>query len=201
VSATIHVVDDDEDFRTGVARLLGTAGYEVRTYPSAGDFLLSQPAEGPGCLILDLNMPGPSGLDLQQALAHRPATLPIVFLTGRGDIESGVRAMKLGAVDFLTKPAEPETILAAVEAALMRDREARAQDAGLATVRLRHARLTAREREVFDLVVTGARNKTIARALGITERTVKMHRGQLMQKMQATSVADLVHAAELLRPR
>jgi len=196
--AVIHVVDDDEEMRTGVARLLRSHGYEVRTYGSVGDFLLAPPAGAPGCLVLDLQMPGPSGLDLQEALARFPLALPIVFLTGHGDIASGVQAMKRGAVDFLIKPAEPAAILGAVQAAIDRDHAARSHVASLAAVRERHARLTAREREVFELVVAGERNKAIARALGITERTVKFHRTQVMAKMEAATVADLVHASQVL---
>jgi FixJ family two-component response regulator len=188
----IHIVDDDEDVRTAVARLLRTNGYEVRTYASAGDFLLAPPAAAPGCVILDLQMPGPGGLELQQAVS-----LPVVFLTGRGDVASSVRAMKAGAVDFLTKPVEPADLLKAVAAALDRDRSSHAQREAKA----RHASLTARERSVFEHVVAGKANKEIARALGITERTVKMHRAQVMAKMQAGSVAELVHMGELLKSR
>lgn len=198
----IHIVDDDVEMRNGVARLIRAQGYEVRTYASAGEFLLAPPGSSPGCLVLDLQMPGgPSGLELQQALAGRPHALPVVFLTGHGDIESGVRAMKMGAVDFLTKPADPAAIVAAVEAALARDRAAREQGAGSEAARARHASLTEREREVFDRVVAGERNKVIARALGITERTVKMHRAQVMAKMKAASVADLVRQAQAVGDR
>jgi FixJ family two-component response regulator len=184
---TIHVVDDDEDMRSGLARLLRAEGYEVRTYSSAGDFLLQKPQSG--CVLLDLQMPGPSGLELQQALS-----LPIVFLTGHGDIESSVRAMKAGAVDFLTKPVEPAALLKAIAAALERNQSARAQQEARAS----YERLTARERAVFEQVVAGKANKEIARALGITVRTVKMHRAHVMAKMQARSVAQLVRTAESL---
>jgi FixJ family two-component response regulator len=186
----IHVVDDDEDMRTALARLLRAAGYKVRTYASAGDFLLKPPVPGAGCVVLDLQMPGPSGLELQQAVS-----LPVVFLTGRGDIESSVRAMKAGAVDFLTKPVEPPALLKAVAAALARG----FQQEGVRKAQARYDRLTARERSVFEQVVAGKANKEIARALGITERTVKMHRAQVMAKMQAASLADLVRAAGLLK--
>jgi FixJ family two-component response regulator len=183
----IHVVDDDEQMRTALARLLRAEGYEVRAYASAGEFLLAAPKEGSGCLILDLQMPGPSGLDLQQAVS-----LPIVFLTGRGDIASSVRAMKAGAVDFLTKPVEPAVLLRAVAAALERNRSASARQ----EARARYESLTARERSVLEQVVAGKANKEIARALGITERTVKMHRAQVMRKMRAASVAELVRTAQ-----
>jgi FixJ family two-component response regulator len=196
--AVVHVIDDDEEMRNGVARLLRAHGHEVRTYPSAGDFLLAPARPAAGCLVLDLQMPGPSGLDLQEALARHPVALPVVFLTGHGDIASGVRAMKMGAVDFLTKPVDPAALLGAVEAALERDRAASARRAEAATLRERHARLTGREREVFAHVVAGEPNKVVARALGITERTVKMHRAQVMGKLGASSVADLVRAAQLL---
>ena len=195
----VHVVEDDEPMRTAVARLLRATGYEVRTYASAGDFLLAPPEPVPGCLLLDLQMPGPSGLELQQALQRHPVSLPVVFLTGRGDVSSSVRAMKAGAVDFLTKPVEPAELLKAVEAALERDRAARTRREGIDDVQARYASLTARERSVLDHVVAGAPNKQIARALGITERTVKMHRAQVMAKMHAGSVAELVRSAEQLK--
>jgi FixJ family two-component response regulator len=186
----IHVVDDDEDMRSALTRLLRAEGFEVRAYASAGDFLLKPPPAGAGCVVLDLQMPGPSGLELQQAIS-----LPIVFLTGRGDIESSVRAMKAGAVDFLTKPIEPEVLLKAVAAALARG----FQQQDVRKAQARYDRLTARERSVFEHVVAGKANKAIARALGITERTVKMHRAQVMAKMQAASLADLVRTAGLLK--
>lgn len=191
----IHVVDDDEAMRTAVARLLRAAGYEVRVYASAGDFLVAPPEPLPGCVLLDLQMPGPSGLELQQALRRQPQPLPIVFLSGRADISSSVRAMKAGAVDFLTKPVEPSALLNAIEAALAGDRSLRAQRDGMSEAEARCARLTGRERSVFDHVVAGKSNKEIARVLGITERTVKMHRAQVMAKMQAGSLAELVRWA------
>src|SRR4029450_4365641 len=144
-------------------------GYEVRTYASAGDFLLAPPEPVPGCLLLDLQMPGPSGLELQQALQRHPMPLPVVFLTGRGDVSSSVRAMKAGAVDFLTKPVEPAALLKAVEAALERDRSPRARREGIDELQAHYASLTARERSVLHRVVAGESNKQIARALGITE--------------------------------
>lgn len=180
----------DDDMRTGLARLLRAEGYEVCTHASAGDFLLAPHGGGPGCIVLDLQMPGPSGLELQKAVS-----LPIVFLTGRGDIESSVRAMKAGAVDFLTKPVEPAELLKAVQAALERGHSRSQQREAEA----RYASLTARERSVFEHVVAGKPNKATARALGITERTVKMHRAQVMQKMRAGSIAELVRSAELLK--
>jgi len=184
--------------RIAVERLLQAEGFEVRTYASAGDFLLNPPDPGPGCVVLDLMMPGPSGLDLQEALQRQPNALPVVFLTGRGDVASSVRAMKFGAVDFLTKPVEPEALVQAVETALRKDRTARDDWETAGKARARYERLTGRERTVFHGVVTGKLNKQIADELGITERTVKMHRGQVMTKMEAGSLAELVHVSDLL---
>ena len=194
----VHVVDDDESMRVAVARLLKAEGFKVRTYASAGDFLLKALEPGPGCVILDLHMPGPSGLELQQALQRQPIPLPVVFLTGRGDIASSVRAMKSGAVDFLTKPVEPAVLMQAVETALLKDRSARADRASAGEAQARYKRLTERERTVFQRVVAGKLNKQIADELGIAERTVKMHRAQVMTKMEAGSLAELVHVSDLL---
>jgi FixJ family two-component response regulator len=194
----IHVVDDDEPMRDAVARLLRSQGYEVRTHASAGDYLLARAEPASACIVLDLRMPGPSGLELQEALRRFPVSVPIVFLTGQGDIAASVRAMKAGAVDFLTKPVQPADLLRAVEAALARDRASRAGRESRADAQSRHASLTPRERAVFDHVVAGSPNKAIARALGITERTVKMHRAQVMGKMRAGSIAELVRLAEHL---
>ena len=182
-----------------MSRLLKAAGYEVRTYASAGEFLLDTPSNGPACLLLDVQMPGPSGLDLQQALEKRDRPLPIVFLTGHGDIPMSVRAMRAGATDFLTKPVKREVLLAAVQAALARDAERRAGSEQLRLVRSRFETLTARERVVFGHVVSGLLNKQIAGEMGCSIRTVKIHRARAMEKMQAGSLADLVRAAELLR--
>jgi FixJ family two-component response regulator len=177
---------------------LRAAGYEVRAYPSAGDFLLAQPADAPGCILLDVNMPGPSGLDLQAALSNLNYAIPIIFLTGQGDIPISVRAMKAGAVDFLTKPVQREALLGAVKDALTRDAENRAGREQVGAVHLHFNSLTPRERAVFFLVVAGKMNKQIASELGIAERTVKSHRAQIMEKMQVTSLADLVRVAERL---
>ena len=195
----IHVVDDDESVRTGVVRLLQAAGFEARGYASAGEFLLGRSdRNAPGCVVLDVRMPGPSGLDLQEALARLEVPLPIVFLTGHGDIPMSVRAMKAGAVDFLAKPVSRDTLLASVRAALARDAETRAAREGLRLLRARYETLTPREREVFAGVVAGKLNKQIAADLGTAERTVKAHRAQIMGKMQVASVAALVHVADLL---
>ncbi|HKB39693.1 MAG TPA: response regulator transcription factor [Gemmataceae bacterium] len=195
----VHVVDDDDSFRTAVTRLLRAAGYEVRSHASAGDFLLALPVNTPGCVVLDVRMPGPSGLDLQEAFAKLNESLPIIFLTGHGDIPMTVRAMKAGAVDFLTKPVERQALLNAVRNALARDwesRRAREQDDNL---RARLETLTPREHAVFTLVAAGKANKEIASELGTSERTVKAHRAQVMAKMQAASLAELVHIADRLQ--
>jgi RNA polymerase sigma factor (sigma-70 family) len=195
----IHVVDDDDSLRTAVTRLLRAAGYEVRSHASAGDFLLARQASTPGCLVLDVSMPGPSGLDLQDAFARRNDPLPIIFLTGHGDIPMSVRAMKAGAVDFLTKPVQRQELLSAVRNALLRDEESRKAREQDGTLRARLETLTPRERAVFDLVAAGRLNKEIAAELGTSERTVKAHRAQAMEKMQVASVAELVRVAERLQ--
>jgi len=194
----VHIVDDDAGMRKALGVLLRAAGYEVRTYASANEFLLARPGDAPGCALLDVRMPGPSGLDLQQALAQRGTELPVVFLTGHGDIPMSVRAVKAGAVDFLTKPVKRPALLAAVTAALARDAESRAQREDLREIEARYNRLTAREREVLPLVVAGKLNKQTASDLGIAERTVKVHRGRIMEKMRVQSLAELVHLAERL---
>jgi FixJ family two-component response regulator len=195
----IHIVDDDEEFQVAVSRLLRAAGYDVRNYSNAGDFLLSPIDDAPGCLLLDLQLPGPNGLALQQALATRPDPLPVIFLSGRGDIPSTVRAMKAGAVDFLTKPVGRETLLGTIKNALAQNAERR-----VVREQLRHWRacfdtLTEREHQVFEGVVAGKLNKQIAGELGAAERTVKAHRAQVMQKMGAASVAELVRIADGLQ--
>ena len=195
----VHVVDDDDSVRTGIVRLLEAAGYEALAYRSAGEFLLERAErDAPGCIVLDVRMPGPNGLELQEALARLEVRLPIVFLTGHGDIPMSVRAMKAGAVDFLTKPVGRETLLGAVRAALARDTAARAVRARLSELRARYESLTPREREVFAGVVAGKLNKQIAFELGTAERTIKAHRAQVMGKMQVASVAELVHIADQL---
>jgi FixJ family two-component response regulator len=196
----VHVVDDDDSVRTAVVRLLQAAGHEARGYSSAGEFLLGRSdRDAPGCVVLDVRMPGPSGLDLQAALGRLAVPLPIVFLTGHGDIPMSVRAMKAGAIDFLTKPVSRDALLTAVETALGRDAQTRAARARVHGLRARYDTLTPREREVFAGVVAGKLNKQIAADLGTAERTVKAHRAQVMEKMQVASVAELVHAADQLR--
>ena len=196
----VHVVDDDESFRTAIVRLLRIAGYEALGYASAGGFLLEPPGpDAHGCLVLDVSMPGPSGLDLQAALSRSPLALPVIFLTGHADVPSSVRAMKAGAADFLTKPVDRTALLAAVQNAIERDAEARSARNELATLRARFNSLSARERQVFEAVVAGQLNKQIAADLGAAERTVKAHRARVMAKMAASSVADLVPFANRLR--
>jgi FixJ family two-component response regulator len=173
----------------------------VKTYASAGEFLLEPPVDAPGCLLLDLRMPGPSGLDLQEALERHGVRLPVIFLTGHGDLSTGVRAMKAGAVDFLTKPVERETLFAAVARALEVDAAQRATRAADSELQMRFAQLTAREREVFDLVVAGKLNKQIAGVLGIAERTVKAQRAQVMAKLGVANAAELGMIAAHLRGR
>lgn len=196
----VHVVDDDDSLRKAVTRLLHAAGYEVRAYASAGDFALaSRERNKRGCVLLDVRMPGPSGLELQEALAREDEPLPVIFLTAHGDVPTSVRAMKAGAVDFLTKPIKRDVLLNAVRLALSRDMCLHTSREQLRDLRARFAKLTPREREVFDLVVAGRLNKQIAVELGMAERTVKAHRGQVMAKMQVTSVAELVHLADKMQ--
>ena len=194
----IHVVDDDPSFRTAVTRLLRAAKYEVRGYASASEFLDSDPCAVPGCILLDLRMPGLSGLDLQQSLARLENRLPIIFLTGHGDIPASVRAMKAGAVDFLIKPVRREALLRAVENALGVDAKGRAARAVLREIHDRYENLTPREREVLAHVVGGKLNKQIASDLGTAERTIKAHRASIMDKLGAQSVAELVRLAQEL---
>jgi RNA polymerase sigma factor (sigma-70 family) len=195
----IHVVDDDESLRTALLRLLDAAGFEARGYASTGDFLLQPPLDRPGCVLLDVRMPGPSGLDLQAALQRQGNALPVVFLTGYADVAASVRAMKAGAVDFLTKPVEREALFEALQRALARDAAQRAARAEAERLRAAFAALTPRERAVFDHIVAGQLNKQIADQLGIAERTVKMQRAQLMAKLGVNSAAELGRLAERLQ--
>jgi FixJ family two-component response regulator len=193
----VHVVDDDPSLSRAVSRRLEAEGFEVVTFDSAEAFL-SALTDGPGCVVLDLRMPGAGGLDVQEALARRADPLPVVFLTGHGDVHSSVRAMKAGAVDFLTKPVTGDELVEAVRRAIGLDESARASRRQARDLRARYARLTRREREVFALVARGLLNKQIAGELGMAERTVKAHRGRVMEKMELQSVAELALAAERL---
>jgi FixJ family two-component response regulator len=195
-SATVYVVDDEPDMLKALQRLLGTAGFSVQTFSSPEQFLAQHDNTTPGCIVLDLALPGLNGLELQQALQAKGSALPIVFLTGRGDIAASVRAMKLGAADFLTKPVDADELIAAVDAALERNREERADRAEKQVVASRLAALTAREREVFDLITQGRLNKQIAAEFGTVEKTIKFHRANLMRKLGVRTVADLVRLAE-----
>jgi FixJ family two-component response regulator len=195
---TVFVVDDDESMRDSLDSLLRSVGLKTEVFPSATDFLQSAPSEGPACLILDVRLPGLSGLDLQAELKRLGIEIPIIFLTGHGDIPMSVRAMKAGATEFLTKPFREQELLDAVGQALARDRERRRLQSEIAGLSRRYEKLTPREREVMELVVAGMLNKQIAFELGVSEVTVKLHRGQAMHKMQSESVADLVRMSEKL---
>jgi RNA polymerase sigma factor (sigma-70 family) len=196
----VFVVDDDVSVREALRNLLLSVGLQVRTFETAQQFLAEGKPDAPGCLVLDVRLPGLSGLDLQRELAKAGIEIPIVFVTGHGDIPMSVRAMKAGAVEFLTKPFRDQDLLDAVQEAIARNREARAQQRQIAELRARYDSLTAREREVMMLVVRGLPNKEIAAQLGTTDATVKLHRGRAMRKMQANSLADLIRMVEKLDP-
>src|SRR5947209_5285616 len=194
----IVVIDDDASIRKSLDNLFRSVGFQVELFASPQEFLQSARPARPGCIILDVRFPGRSGLDMQQELAAANILLPIIFITGYGDIPMSVRAMKAGAVEFLTKPFRDQDLLDAVGAALEKDRARRAGEMRLSELRSRFATLTARERQVLGLVVAGRLNKQIAGDLGVSEMTVKMHRRQVMRKMQATGVAQLVRLADQL---
>ena len=192
----VYIVDDDASVRKSLTRVVAAAGYQVHAFASARDYLAREPSGGPSCLVLDVRMPGLTGLDLQKALAGGEHRTAIVFITGHGDIAMSVTAMKAGAVDFLTKPFAGKDLLDAIQRALAKDTRDLGSEARVAEIRDRIKLLTPRETEVFALVVTGMLNKQIASELGIAEKTVKVHRARVMEKMRATSVAELVRLAD-----
>jgi FixJ family two-component response regulator len=192
----VFVVDDDPSVRKSLTRLIAAAGYVVEGFGSAREFLARAPVSGPCCLVLDIRMPGISGLDLQKTLAQAVHRIPVVFITGHGDVPMSVNAMKAGAVDFLTKPFDAEELLDAIQRAVDRDTRDLGREARAGSIRARVMTLTPRERQVFALVVTGMLNKQIAAELGIVEKTVKVHRARVMDKMRAGSLAELVRLAD-----
>jgi len=191
----VHVVDDDDLARNGTARLLTASGFTVRTYASARDFLTDLEPDVAGCIILDVQLPDTSGLDIQVALAERAVLLPIIFMTGHGQIPDTVRAMQRGAVDFLTKPVDADVLLAAISRALAQDSASRAARAHQDTLRSRYERLTPREREVFVHLISGQLNKQVASDLQITERTIKLHRASIFEKLEVSSMAEMARLA------
>jgi RNA polymerase sigma factor (sigma-70 family) len=196
---TLFIVDDDRSVRESTELMLKSVGFHVKTFVSAQDFLKTDIEEGPGCLILDVRMPGMSGLDLQEKLISAKTPLPVIFITGHGTVPMSVRAMKAGAVDFLQKPFEEQDLLDAIDRAITRQKERKVKEDEATELQQRLKALTPREYEVFSLLVTGMANKEIAYKLGTSERTVKAHRAQIMEKMNAESFADLVRFAEKLK--
>ena len=195
----VYVVDDEPAVSISLKRLLRSVGLEARTFASAQEFLRSERPDASGCLILDVRLPGLSGLDLQQELIAAKIDLPVIFITGHGDIPMSVQAMKAGAVEFLTKPFREQDLLQAIQRGIEQNRITRQHNAEIRILQRRYASLTPREREVFPRVTSGLLNKQIAAQLGASEKTIKVHRGQVMQKMKAESLAHLIQMAEKLR--
>ena len=194
----VFVVDDESAVGVSIKRLLHSVGIEARHFTSASEFLRAKRPDAPGCIVLDVRLPDLSGLDLQQELAKANVDLPVIFVTGHADIPMTVRAMKAGAVEFLTKPFREQELLEAVQRAISRHRQTRDQRASMKVLQSRYELLTPREREVFPLVASGLLNKQVAAELNASEKTIKVHRGQLMQKMEAHSLSDLIRMAEQL---
>lgn len=194
----VFVVDDESAVGVSIKRLLHSVGLEARHFTSASEFLRTKRPDAPGCIVLDVRLPDLSGLDLQQELAKANVDLPVIFVTGHADIPMTVRAMKAGAVEFLTKPFREQELLEAVQRAISRHRQIRDQRASMRVLQSRYELLTPREREVFPLVSSGLLNKQVAAELNASEKTIKVHRGQLMQKMEAHSLSDLIRMAEQL---
>lgn len=195
----IYIVDDDQSMRASLQRLLTEVGFQTRVYGSTGEFLLDPLPDQPACLLLDVRLPGPSGLELQAALRRHNVEVPVIFLTGHANVASSVQAMKAGAVDFLEKPVEPDILFAAIRSALARGESRRAAHAAAEQRRKRLDLLTPQQREVFEGIVAGKLNKEIAHGLGISERSVKTRRAEMMAKLGVYSVAELVREAEQLR--
>jgi FixJ family two-component response regulator len=196
---SVSIVDDDPEFRDSVARLLRSVGLHTRQFSSVSDFISADPSDGPTCLVLDIRMPGGSGLELQRDLAAANRHVPIIFITAHGDIPMSVQAMKGGAIEFLTKPFRDQDLLDAVEAGLARDRAQRESDKALSALRERFEALSSREREIMVQVTAGRLNKQIAHDIGISESTVKVHRTHLMRKMKARSLPELSRMADVLK--
>jgi len=200
-TGVVHIVDDDDTIRVGLDILFRSVGHQTRTYGSASEFLNSSREDLPGCIVLDVRLPGTSGLDFQEQLLDLGIQLPVILITGHGDIPMTVRAMKAGAVDFLSKPFREQDILDAVAASIERDRKRRAADSGSSLVRDRYTTLSLREQQVMRLVAAGKMNKQVAAELGLSVVTVKIHRGAAMRKMGARSLADLVRMADTINAK